>query len=66
MSKDLDLGMGHEALLGHCKPRKMNCISLTIDKSSSSRNSYFLISFSYILVCSENIYILRGIVHVNN
>lgn len=69
MTKDLNLDMGHEALLGHCKPREINCISLTLDKSSSSRKSYFLISYSYLLVCSEKkkyIYIIRSIIHYNN
>lgn len=37
MTKDLNLGTGQDALLGHHKPREPNRVSLAIDKSSSAR-----------------------------
>ena len=56
MTKELNLGMGHEVLLGHCKPRETDSVILTIDKSYYARKS----SFSYIpflSVCLEILYL---------
>lgn len=48
--------MGHEALLGHCKPRETDSVILIINKSDYARKGYFYY-IPFLSVCSEILYL---------